>query len=1260
MPQARHLPPPSSRIPSENTHSTQFSTLATQPPSPIFDMSLSFWSTSIDEAPTSSPAGKPSVVLDFFAALHVDQLKVYHPSELQYQHSQIPVAGRGRFGSIEVSKTRVLENNKFSKRLVAVKQSRLPSQIPTDHRSGDEIVKNLNQLTLELRILGLKAVQNHPNLVTILGICMDDLGGAPLLAIVMEYSELGSLKSFLVTRDHDLSAQDHLKLIAQAANGLGALHDLGICHGDVKTQNALVFAGDGLQEWVVKLADFGQSAIAPHGSPSAQIECPLGTRLLNAPELRGQYNVYRPQQFTIQTALLTDVFSFGLLAWEIFKCGHPYFENSWFPSFTGETQGDGIEGFLNKLPPDQLLQLSLNFISTLRLDDVLHTLLSHVLKCCLRDIPEHRKPIALVVDSLRSFLENKTDDYESSTASSDFDLEDFFGGSLSSWTTSHSLFNLRDYALMTGKDILDDIPRSLRSQIVSELMSLSRNEHISDDIRAHAAMMVSECLSVGFSGVHDNNQMLFWLRQAASLGYRKAELWYHRICDALGEDADKEILIAEGMDLDSSADPPESILIKRIHHHNNFIRERARQSLPLPGSDLLSAQNMKSSVCLFNDDTIDEINLIHLAAWFGANELLTKLLMVGSADMTSTLGFNALHYACLGGNLSTLRILLSAGIPVLAADFHDITPAHFAIFFCSSDVVEAIALLVQHGAQVKSPSRGLLKWEMHGLVLTGTVLRWAIDTRNRPLVRTLLPSFTPIGGEYLHSAMVRFFWEILEDLLPHFLRQGEELHDLTRLQTISNPYEHWIAHGLGSREAIRRTVRLWNEHDLIGFNEDGSSHLHTIISTILAMDDFCLAQEVISVSSDSYVRHRQPSLYSSPPLGVALQSCGNNFSWRDTIDALASRYTVEELENSDGKLNSFMGDAVSHDSVIGAQILIEKGVNVNTSISYLTPMTPLHDCISREGSPAMMSLLIEFGADVLAQETTLGLSPLEWIILGRSQWALLDLLLKHEYAEAVYVQALRISLHACFQQFQYPQTYRMDMVNTFRYLLTRERFNKYVNSPDEVGLTLIQEAASWLHADSVRLLLEAQADASIPFNGGNQKILPLQIACAQARVLGIVETGSPSRFDSVSAERKAAAIKVTSELLDWHTARGDDTFRGITKLHLACRMGMVEQVSGLLQSGDSRRARGVWPGISREVVPEDLLPPLDEDIFIRDENLPIRNILESKQDFLPLTQATAQSVIDLIRDQSRDSPVSDLSEFESLILEESTTQDESD
>lgn len=168
---------------------------------------------------------------------------------------------------------------------------------------------------------------------------------------------------------------------------------------------------------------------------------------------------------------------------------------------------------------------------------------------------------------------------------------------------------------------------------------------------------------------------------------------------------------------------------------------------------------------------------------------------------------------------------------------------------------------------------------------------------------------------------------------------------------------------------MRRTVQLWHEYDLIGFNEDGSSHLHTILCIIVALDDFDLARAVVSVSPDSYIRHKQALLYSLPPLGVALEKCGHNSAWRDTIDDLAGCYTVEELETPCGEHNSFMGDAISSDSMIGVEALLKKGLNACTS--NLTLMMLLHHCLTTQASPEMMSLLVQYGADMLAQETSL-------------------------------------------------------------------------------------------------------------------------------------------------------------------------------------------------------------------------------------------------------------------------------------------------
>ena len=62
----------------------------------------------------------------------------------------------------------------------------------------------------------------------------------------------------------------------------------------------------------------------------------------------------------------------------------------------------------------------------------------------------------------------------------------------------------------------------------------------------------------------------------------------------------------------------------------------------------------------------------------------------------------------------------------------------------------------------------------------------------------------------------------------------------------------------------------------------------------------------------------------------------------------------------------------------------------------------------------------------------------------------------------------------------------------------------YINTPDKKDVTMLQRATSFLDLDVIRLLLEAGADANIPFlakkragdNGNNLMVpfLPFQIA----------------------------------------------------------------------------------------------------------------------------------------------------------------------
>ena len=744
---------------------------------------------------------------------------------------------------------------------------------------------------------------------------------------------------------------------------------------------------------------------------------------------------------------------------------------------------------------------------------------------------------------------------------------------------------------MQGYDFSNDLPLMLRERILSELKALATSKAFPQDVRAHAAMIVSECYTIGFCGEYDFKEILAWLNTAAVQGLEKANLWYHRICDAFGASPSSDSKTSP-LDDEALCSLPSSLyLIGRIHLFN---RTTVQQTLTMMGDFPWGPESESIgdtiNLPLFNQATVDALEPLHLAAWLGEDEVVGRLLQVTSPSSKSKLGLNAVHYACLGGNLSTLRILLQNGAPLVAAEYHNITPLHFSIFFGPKNVKDAVELLLARDILVETCSKGEITWDAHDLSLHGTALDWAVCTRYGTLVKLLAPHHKfPAGYSCLLKAIGRFFWEIAEDLLPYFEGDPELSNDYTRLQTISRPFFHWLAHGTEGPQDIENTVRLSKKHGLLGQNKDGSTHLQGLVSNASTEDDLRLIRSVISNSSSSYIKQTIPSTYDNSTLHAALQMSRHRDVWSDVIRDLASFYTVDELQDDISGFGNYLASAVQNESLVGVRILLEKGVDVNKPTSRIPPSTAIFDCISMFGSTEMISLLMENGADILTRHPITGTSPLQSLFISRSQKPLLENLLKHSYPDEVYFQSLQIMLEGTLLQLARPEGYRADSHEIFRYMLTQESFAKYIDQPDGNGRTLIQQASYALHIGSVRLLLDAQADASIPFQCAQGYVLPLQIACSQGRGLSAIAMQEDIKDTRLNQERRSQAMDVAVELLEWHYARGDSAFRNITRLHLACRMIMESEVEKLVRDGYDPEAKGSWPGVEQQVTPYDLL-----------------------------------------------------------------------
>jgi protein kinase-like protein len=147
--------------------------------------------------------------------------------------------------------------------------------------SVQERSRQLQSFLLELRCLCHGPLQKHPNIITLLGFGFepgfyDDSDVWPVLTL--EYAEFGSLAD-LQERNLSLRATTKANLCLDVALGIQALHECDIIHGDVKSENVLVFPHKE-RGYIGKLADFGYSVLSSQGSVSKR-----GTVPWQAPEV---------------------------------------------------------------------------------------------------------------------------------------------------------------------------------------------------------------------------------------------------------------------------------------------------------------------------------------------------------------------------------------------------------------------------------------------------------------------------------------------------------------------------------------------------------------------------------------------------------------------------------------------------------------------------------------------------------------------------------------------------------------------------------------------------------------------------------------------------------------------------------------------------------------------------------------------------------------------------------------------------------------
>ena len=154
---------------------------------------------------------------------------------------------------------------------------------------------------------------NHANIVTIYDIDTQEVDGAPVRYIAMEYVA-GETLDHLIGRK-GLRVRTALKYAAQIADALSAAHAAGIVHRDLKPSNVIV-----TPQGVVKVLDFGLAKLNEEDDADAfaETEHGDGVPLTEEGTILGTVAYMSPEQAEGKKVdARSDIFSFGSVLYEM-------------------------------------------------------------------------------------------------------------------------------------------------------------------------------------------------------------------------------------------------------------------------------------------------------------------------------------------------------------------------------------------------------------------------------------------------------------------------------------------------------------------------------------------------------------------------------------------------------------------------------------------------------------------------------------------------------------------------------------------------------------------------------------------------------------------------------------------------------------------------------------------------------------------------------------------------------------------------------
>ena len=174
------------------------------------------------------------------------------------------------------------------------------------------------QLQHEMRLH--ERVADHRHVIRVYDMHFVPTGGTGLLLLSMEYADEGTLRQWLLERREDLQQRraEGLRYFKEACRGVGAIHEAGAAHLDLKPENLLFVNG------VLKVSDFGVSLAAQ------SLQTATGVPWDRFPAYPGTAPYMSPEHFAAphldDLDARSDIYSLGVILFEIQhpRCRPPF------------------------------------------------------------------------------------------------------------------------------------------------------------------------------------------------------------------------------------------------------------------------------------------------------------------------------------------------------------------------------------------------------------------------------------------------------------------------------------------------------------------------------------------------------------------------------------------------------------------------------------------------------------------------------------------------------------------------------------------------------------------------------------------------------------------------------------------------------------------------------------------------------------------------------------------------------------------------